>query len=198
VTLIGYARVSTDDQDLALQLDALERAGVERKRIYTDKTSAARERRGLDEALRALRPGDQLVAWRLDRLARSVRELEDLAAQLDNEGVELRVLQEAIDTSTAAGRFFFHVMGALAEFERNLIRERTTAGLQAARKRGRSPGRKRKLSEADIRRGKAMLADPSLTVREIREALGVSEATFYSYFPGGRAAAAQRGNSTTS
>jgi len=188
MALIGYARVSTDDQDLTLQLDALERAGVERKRIYTDKKSAGAERPGLDEALRALRPGDQLVAWRLDRLARSVRDLEDLAAQLEREGVELRVLQEAIDTSTAAGRFFFHVMGALAEFERNLIRERTTAGLQAARRRGRKPGRKRKLSDADIRRGKAMLADPSITVREVREELGVSEGTFYAYFPGGRAA----------
>jgi len=188
VTLIGYARVSTDDQDLSLQIDALERAGVERRRIYTDTRSAAAERPGFDEALRALRPGDQLVAWRLDRLARSVRDLEDLAARLEAEGVELKVLQESIDTSTAAGRFFFHVMGALAEFERNLIRERTEAGLQAARRRGREPGRKRKLSEADLRRARAMLRDETITVREVREELGVSEATFYAYFPGGRAA----------
>jgi DNA invertase Pin-like site-specific DNA recombinase len=192
MTLIGYARVSTDDQDLSLQLDALERAGVEQRRVYTDKKSASVARPGLDEALRALRPGDQLVVWRLDRLARSVRDLEDLASRLEGEGVELRALQEAIDTSTAAGKFFFHVMGALSEFERNLIRERTNAGLQAARKRGRKPGRRRSLSEADIRKGKAMLADPSLTVREVREALGVSEGTFYAYFPGGRSGLSER------
>lgn len=188
MTLIGYARVSTDDQDLALQFDALERAGVEPRRIYTDRKSAAAERAGLEEALRALRPGDQLIVWRLDRLARSVRDLEDLAGRLEAEGVELRALEESIDTATAAGRFFFHVMGALAEFERNLVRERTNAGLKAARKRGRKPGRKRKLSDADIRRARAMLADPAVTVREIRETLGVSEGTFYSYFPGGRSA----------
>lgn len=187
MTMIGYARVSTDDQDLALQLDALERVGVERRRIYTDtRSAAAAERPGLEEALRALREGDQLVVWRLDRLARSVRDLEDLAERLAREGVELRALQEQIDTSTASGRLFFHIMSALSEFERNLIRERTRAGLAAARKRGRKPGRKRKLTEADLRRGRAMLRDDSLTIREIREALGVSEATFYAYFPGGR------------
>ncbi len=183
---IGYARVSTDDQDLSLQFDALEGAGVERRRIYTDTASAATQRPGLNEALRALRPGDQLVVWRLDRLARSVRELESLADRLAAEGVELRALQEQIDTSTASGRLFFHIMAALSEFERNLIRERTQAGLKAARKRGRKPGRKRKLTDADIRRARAMLHDESLTIREIRESLGVSEATFYEYFPGGR------------
>jgi len=188
---IGYARVSRDDQDLSLQFDALEGAGVERRRIYTETASAATQRAGLDEALRALRPGDQLVVWRLDRLARSVRELEILADRLAAEGVELRALQEQIDTSTASGRLFFHIMAALSEFERNLIRERTQAGLKAARKRGRKPGRKRKLTDADIRRARAMLQDESLTIREIRESLGVSEATFYEYFPGGRSGVQQ-------
>jgi DNA invertase Pin-like site-specific DNA recombinase len=117
-----------------------------------------------------------------------VRELENLADRLKAEGVELRALQEQIDTSTASGRLFFHIMAALSEFERNLIRERTQAGLQAARKRGKKPGRKRKLSDADIRRARAMLQDETLTIREIREILGVSEATFYEYFPGGRSA----------
>lgn len=186
--LIGYARVSTDDQDLSLQLDALERAGVEPRRIWTDKASAVKQRPGLDNALAAARQGDVLVVWRLDRLARSVRDLETLAAQFDRDGIELRSLEEAIDTTTAAGRFFFHVMGALSEFERNLIRERTNAGLKAARQRGRKPGRRRKLSDSDLRRARAMLADPGITVREIRETLGVSEGTFYSYFPGGRSA----------
>jgi DNA invertase Pin-like site-specific DNA recombinase len=193
MTGIGYARVSTDDQDLSLQFDALEAAGVERRRIYTDTASAATQRSGLDEALRALRPGDQLVVWRLDRLARSVRELENLADRLAAEGVELRALQEQIDTSTASGRLFFHIMAALSEFERNLIRERTQAGLQAARKRGKRPGRKRKLSDTDIRRARAMLYDETLTIREIRESLGVGEATFYAYFPGGRSALRRKG-----
>ena len=186
MTRIGYARVSTDDQDLSLQFDALETAGVERRRIYTDTASAGGDRPGLDEALRALREGDQLVVWRLDRLARSVRELETLADRLAAENVELVAITERIDTSSASGKLFFHIMAALSEFERNLIRERTRAGLAAARKRGRKPGRKRKLSDADIRRAKAMLQDERLTIREIRESLGVSEATFYEYFPGGR------------
>src|SRR5574339_1070398 len=138
--LVGYARVSTADQTLGLQKDALTAAGCER--LFSDTASGARaDRPGLDEAVDFLRPGDTLVVWRLDRLGRSLRHLIDTLGALDQRGIGFRSLQEQIDTTTSGGKLVFHVFGALAEFERDLIRERTQAGLLAARARGRLGGR---------------------------------------------------------
>ena len=188
--LIGYARVSTDDQNLALQRDALLAAGVAPERLYEDRISGARaDRPGLEHALKACRPGDVLVVWRLDRLARSLGDLIRIAERLEASGVGLRSLQEHIDTTSAAGKLFFHVMGALAEFERNLIRERTKAGLEAARRRGRKPGRKPKMGERELEAARTLLRESTLTVREIARQLGVSPATLYRHLPGGRRAA---------
>ncbi len=185
--LIGYQRVSTDDQHLHLQRDALIKVGVDPDRIYEDKLSGAKTNRpGLEHAIRAARKGDVLVVWRLDRLARSLKDLIHLAERLEEKGVGLRSLQEQIDTTSAAGRLFFHMMGALAEFERNLIRERTRAGLAAAKRRGKKPGRKRKLKDQDLTAAKALLTDESITVAEVAERLGVSPATLYRELPGGR------------
>ncbi|RMD59542.1 recombinase family protein [Candidatus Parcubacteria bacterium] len=188
--LVGYQRVSTDDQDLSLQRDALIEAGVDPDHIYEDRLSGAKsDRPGLQACMKALRAGDVLVVWRLDRLARSLKDLIRIADDLEARGIGLRSLQEQIDTTSAAGRLFFHLMGALAEFERNLIRERTKAGLDAARRRGRKPGRKRKLSPKQIQIAETLLKDDTLTVREIAEQIGISPATFYRYFPGGRTGA---------
>ena len=145
--LIGYARVSTDEQSPDLQFDALNRAGCHR--IFTDSASGATmSRPALDEAIRALRPGDTLVTWKLDRLGRSLSHLISIVTQLESRGIVFRSLSESIDTQTASGRLLFHVMGALAEFERALISERTRAGMAAARARGRSIGRPPKLRRA--------------------------------------------------
>jgi DNA invertase Pin-like site-specific DNA recombinase len=185
--LIGYQRVSTDDQHLHLQRDALLKAGVDPERIYEDKLSGTKTNRpGLEHAIHAARKGDVLVVWRLDRLARSLKDLIGIAERLEEKGVGLRSLQEQIDTTSAAGRLFFHMMGALAEFERNLIRERTRAGLAAARRRGKKPGQKRKLGEQDLAAARALLVDESITVAEVAERLGVSPATLYREMPGGR------------
>src|SRR5712691_1409424 len=136
--LIGYARVSTDEQNLDLQRDALLKAGVAAKDIFTDKvTGTQSDRPGLTEALSHLRAGDTLVVWRLDRLGRSLRDLIDRLLDLDQRGIGFKSLTEAIDTTTPGGKLIFHIFGSLAEFERDLIRERTTAGLAAARARGR-------------------------------------------------------------
>lgn len=186
-TLIGYQRVSTDDQKLALQHDALTAAGVHPDRLYADKLSGAKsDRPGLENAIRACRDGDVLTVWRLDRLARSLKDLIGIVERLDARGVGLRSLQENIDTTTAPGRLFFHIMGALAEFERNLIRDRTKAGLMAAARRGRRPGRKRSFTETQKKVARALLEAGELTVGEICAQLKVSPATFYRYFPGGR------------
>ena len=183
--LIGYARVSTDDQNLDLQKIALTEAGC--NRLYEDTMSGARaDRPGLQQALDVLRKGDTLVIWRLDRLARSLKDLMQMSENLDQQGVGLRSLHEAIDTTTSTGRLFFHVMGALGEFERNLIRERTRAGLDAARKRGKVGGRPRSLSEKQKDVARALLADDKLSVEEIAAQVGVSPATLYRHFPGGR------------
>src|SRR5262249_38587318 len=140
--LIGYARVSTHEQNLDLQRDALRKAGVSAKNLYTDKITGTKENRpGLEQALSHLREGDTLVVWRLDRLGRSLKHLIETVTALHAQGVAFQSITENIDTSNATGKLVFHIFGALAEFERNLIRERSIAGLAAARARGRKGGR---------------------------------------------------------
>jgi len=174
----GYARVSTTQQDEALQHDALEKAGVDR--IFIDKASGATESRpALDELLGQLRPGDTVVVWRLDRLGRSLRHLIDVVGDLEQRGVGLRSLTESIDTSTPGGKLIFHVFGALAEFERDLIRERTQAGLAAARARGRVGGRPTVWTPEKLEAARAMHADREHDVATIARVLGVSRASVY-------------------
>ncbi|EOV1094027.1 recombinase family protein [Vibrio fluvialis] len=176
--LIGYARVSTDDQNLHLQRDALERAGCQV--IYEDKASGKNtERPELEGCLKALRSGDTLVVWRLDRLGRSLGDLVKLVTTLEEKGIGFESLQEKIETTSASGKLVFHVFAALAEFERNLISERTRAGLKAARARGRLGGRKPKLKQKDIREIKALLKDPNIPVSDIAKRFGVSRTTIY-------------------
>ena len=147
--LVGYARVSTEDQKLDLQLDALKSAGCEK--LFSDHVSGASNLKpGLEEALAYLRPGDTLVVWKLDRLGRAVKGLIELVDELHGRNVQFRSLTDSIDTSTSAGKFFFHVMAAMAEMERDLIRERTNAGLTAARARGRMGGRKPKMDSVVV------------------------------------------------
>lgn len=175
--LVGYARVSGDDQNLDLQLDALKAAGCEK--ICTDRmTGAANDRPGLTEVFRFLRPSDTLVVWKLDRLGRSVKGLVELVATLQGRGIQFRSLTDGIDTGSAAGRFFFHVMAALAEMERDLIRERTNAGLKAARARGRMGGRRPKMDESKVLSAKRLL-DSGMPSVEVAKNLGVSRATLY-------------------
>ena len=175
---IGYARVSTADQNLDLQNDELLKIGCER--IFSDKMTGARaDRAGLTEAVSHLRPGDTLVVWKLDRLGRTVRQLVEFVAALKERGVEFRSLTDGIDTSTPAGRFFFHMMAALAEMERDLTRERTMAGLAAARKRGRLGGRPPKLSPRQIDHAKRLMSDPETTAGDVASSLGVSRSTLY-------------------
>lgn len=178
--LIGYARISTHDQTLALQLDALEKAGCEQ--IFTDQVSGTKaERKGLTEALSHLREGDTLVVWRLDRLGRSLRHLIDTITDLADRGVGFKSLTENIDTTTTGGKLVFHIFGALAEFEREIIRERTQAGLQAARSRGKVGGRPKVLSAKEVQILRNMAADKSLTVSDICRTLGIGRTTFYRY-----------------
>ncbi|EBQ6421578.1 TPA: recombinase family protein [Escherichia coli] len=176
---IGYARVSTDDQNLHLQRDALVAAGCEI--IYEDKASGkSTARLELDNCLKALRPGDTLVVWRLDRLGRSLGDLVKVVTNLIEErGVGFLSLHEQIETNSASGKLIFHVFAALAEFERNLISERTKAGLNAARARGRKGGRKPKLAPKDIREIKVLLKDPSIPVSDVAKRFGVSRTTIY-------------------
>jgi DNA invertase Pin-like site-specific DNA recombinase len=181
--LVGYARVSTDDQTLALQLDALQVASCEK--IFTDTMSSAKaERAGLSEALEFCRPGDVLAVWRLDRLGRSLTQLIALMTTLDEKGVGFKSLTEQIDTTTSGGKLIFHIFGALAEFERNLIRERTRAGLAAARARGRQGGRPKTTAldtPRKIQLAQKMYDDPENTIEDICRAMGVSRATLYRY-----------------
>src|SRR3954468_1305082 len=178
--LIGYARVSTLDQNLALQQDALSAAGCEH--IYSDTVSGSvTDRPGLSLALSHLRTGDTLVVWRLDRLGRSLPHLIETVRNLQERGVGFRPLQEQIDTTTSGGKLVFHVFGALAEFERDLIRERTHAGLQAARARGRLFGRPKILSPQQVKQLQSVAKDERNTVGEICQTLGISRATFYRY-----------------
>lgn len=176
--LIGYARVSTTDQTMALQEDALKQVGCDR--IFRDVVSgAATERPGLSEALTYARHGDVLVVWKLDRLGRSLAHLIQLVAELKDRGIGFKSLQEQIDTTTAGGQLIFHIFGALAEFERALIRERTQAGLAAARARGRVGGRPQRLSQAQIRMAQQLLANPDMTTQQVADALRVSRTTLY-------------------
>jgi DNA invertase Pin-like site-specific DNA recombinase len=156
--LIGYARVSTADQNLDLQRDALKKAGS--KRVFSDQMSGARaDRPGLAEALSHAREGDVLVVWRLDRLGRSLPNLIEVVAELERRGVGFKSLTESIDTTTTGGKLIFHIFGALAEFEKNLVRDRTLAGLQAARKLGRIGGRPRSMSDEKLAAAKRLLRD---------------------------------------
>lgn len=173
----GYARVSTAGQDEALQLDALQQAGCDR--VFTDHASGATSSRpALDELLGTVRRGDALVIWRLDRLGRSLRHLLEVVSELERRGVSLRSVTESIDTSSPAGRLVFHTFGALAEFERDLIRERTKAGLAAARARGRVGGRPTVWTPEKKKQAKRMLAEGK-TVSTVAEVLGVSRASVY-------------------
>ena len=178
--LIGYARVSTGDQRLDLQLDALDAAGC--KRTFTDKTSGAKsERPGLEEALAFAREGDTLVVWRLDRFGRSLKDLVERVDTLKARGVGFRSLQESIDTTSPTGTLIFHIFASLAEFERELVRERTMAGLQSARARGRQGGRPSKMDERKVTLAAKLMKDPEVSVAEVCEAIGVSQATLYRY-----------------
>lgn len=175
---VGYARVSTGDQNLDLQTDALRQAGC--ARIFTDKASGSlADRPQLAAALDYIRPGDTLVVWRLDRLGRSLRHLVDTVTSLQELGVGFRSLQESIDTTTTGGRLVFHVFCALAEFERDLVRDRTRAGLAAARARGRVGGRKPSLNPDQVAVLRRLYAEGDHTVAEIARIVGVSRATVY-------------------
>lgn len=175
---IGYARVSTTDQNLDLQRDALTKAGCER--IFEEHASGARDDRPeLAIALSHLRKGDCLIVWRLDRLGRSLRSLIRFVGELADRGVEFRSLHDGVDTTTATGRFFFHVLAALAEMERELIRERVVAGLTAARARGRKGGRKPRLSEKQIAMARKMLEDRKTTIKDVAASFGVNRSTIY-------------------
>jgi DNA invertase Pin-like site-specific DNA recombinase len=188
--LIGYARVSTIDQSLDLQIRALTQVGCER--IFTEKASGTRQvRPELEAALQFARAGDSIIVWRLDRLARSLRQLVDTVADLKARQVELRSLTEQIDTSTAGGNLTFHVFAALSEFERELMSERTRAGLEAARANGRFGGRPRALNDDDLAAARALLADQSISVSEVARRVGVSTGTLYRYLPAARGSAGE-------
>ncbi|NJM94245.1 MAG: recombinase family protein [Cytophagales bacterium] len=182
--LIGYARVSTIDQNPQLQLDALQQAGCER--IYTEKLSGARQDRPeLRHAIDYLRPGDTLIVWKLSRLARSLRQIIDTVQLLNTKGIALKVLTQNIDTSTPEGRLFFHITAAFDEFQRELIVENTRAGLQAARRQGRIGGRPKQMTPDKLRAAQTMLKDPENYpfITDIIKTLAVGRTTFYRHFP---------------
>lgn len=187
--LIGYARVSTQDQNLDMQKDALARAGCER--VIVDVASGKRtDRTGLDQALDVLRSGDTLVVWRLDRLGRSLKHLIELVADLESKGIGFQSLQEAIDTTSPGGKLVFHIFGALAEFERNLIRERTMAGLTAARARGRKGGRPKKLGAQQRALAVELYESKRMPIADICTTFGITKPTLY-------ACVAESGKTTT-
>lgn len=176
--LIGYARVSTAEQNLDLQIDALKQAGCER--IFSEAASGARtERAALNAALAHARTDDVFVVWKLDRLGRTVGQLVEFVSRLRDQGIEFRSLTDGIDTTTPAGRFFFHMMAALAEMERDLIRERTKAGLAAARARGRKGGRRFALTPRQIEQARLLLQHPDQSIEGVASTLGVSRSTLY-------------------
>jgi DNA invertase Pin-like site-specific DNA recombinase len=176
--LIGYARVSTEDQKLDLQHDALRTAGCDK--VFDDKLSGTGARLpGRDALLAFARRTDTVVVWKLDRLGRSLRDLIEIVNMLNERGVGLRSLREALDTTTPAGKLTFHVFGALSEFEADVLRERTRAGLAAARDRGATLGRPRALTPEQIEMARTMMANPKLSARQVAEQLGVHRATLY-------------------
>jgi len=180
--LVGYARVSTNGQELQLQLDALQKAGCSKKNVYTDKVSGTKSARpGLDQCLSQLKPGDTLVVWRIDRLGRSVRHLIDVVEDLRQRGIGFKsICDGAIDTTTASGELIFHVFTALAQFERRLIQERTNAGLKAARARGRLGGRPAMaVDDPRVQTAKKLHADDSMPISDICQTLKISRPTLY-------------------
>ena len=178
---IGYARVSTQDQDLSLQYDALRQAQCDK--IYEDKASGAHASRdGLTLALEVLRENDSLVVWKLDRLGRSLKDLVAIVCDLEQRGVHFKSLTDQIDTATTAGRFFFHVMASLAQMERDLTAERTRAGLDAARRQGRTGGRKRKMDDSKIAAAKRLLNN-GISPKEVARNLEISIPTLYRWLP---------------
>ena len=178
--LIGYARISTHEQTLDLQQDALTQASCEK--IFTDRVSGSQAiRPGLTEALSHLREGDTLVVWRLDRLGRSLSHLIETVNLLNERGIGFKSITEQIDTTTSGGKLIFHIFGSIAEFERDLIRERTQAGLLAARARGRKGGRRKKLTHNKVQIAKDLYASKTHTVEEICKTLGIARTTFYRY-----------------
>jgi DNA invertase Pin-like site-specific DNA recombinase len=182
--LIGYARVSTQDQQLELQRDALEQLGC--TKIFTDVASGATsQREGLEAAFEFARQGDTLVVWKLDRLGRSLKDLIERVNDLQARGIGFKSVQENIDTTTANGVLFFHIFGAIAQFERELIRERTRAGLQSARARGRLGGRPQVLDERTRALAVSMYADSRNAVKDICATLGISRTTLYRYLDAG-------------
>lgn len=178
--LIGYARVSTDDQNLHLQHDALKNAGCEK--LFNDQITGSKiQRPGLEAALEFARERDVIVVWRLDRLSRSLKDLIEIVALLDSKKIGLKSLHESIDTSSSSGKLIFHIFGALAEFERNLIRERTYAGLQAARARGRNGGRPKKLSTDKVKLAKQLYEGKQHSINQICELIDISKPTLNKY-----------------
>lgn len=176
---VGYARVSTFDQNLDLQIDALEKFGCEK--IFNDEgvSGAKSDRPGLNEAILFLRPGDTLVVWKLDRLGRSIEHLRSTVFDLQKRGIEFASVQDVIDTSTASGRLFFNIMASMAEFERDLLKERTQAGLAAARARGKKGGRPKTVTESQVKRARELVKNPDLTIVEICKIIGVTRPTYY-------------------
>lgn len=183
--LVGYARVSTAEQNLVLQRDALLAAGIASERIYEDTCSGTViDRPGLARALDALRAGDALVVWKLDRIGRSLAHVVELVGALQIRGIGLKVLTGGIDTTSATGRLVFGIFATLAEFERDLIHERTLAGLAAARARGRTGGRPRLMTRAKLRTAMAAMADQTHAATDVAEQLGISTSTLYAYVDG--------------
>ena len=188
--LIGYARVSTQEQTINLQNDALEKAGC--SKIFTDTISGAKtDRGGLEQALGYVRPGDTLVVWRLDRLGRSLKHLIETITALHERGIGFKSITENIDTTTSGGKLVFHIFGALAEFERDIIRERTQAGLQAARARGKKGGRPKALKDKKIAMAQALYNDTNNSIAEICKMLNISRSTLYRYIEIGERQRAQ-------
>lgn len=184
--LVGYARVSTQEQNLDLQINALKNAGCQK--IFTEKASGAqRDRPELLAAMNYIRAGeDVLVVWKLDRLARSLKQLIETVEKFETQNIGLLSLTESINTTTSGGRLIFHIFASLAEFERSIIRERTNAGLLAAKQNGRVGGRPSSLKEKDIAVAKTLLQDQSITVEEVAKRMQVAPSTLYRYFRGGR------------